>query len=217
MTQNGEIDLRKTCDLIIKNKYFETFNFYFSKPTNEVLVNIEAPHVIQFKDYLYYDDINEFLKRPYKTGEAKDKMAGLIEYYTSEANPNLPSLAQVDQGKIIMKRYMRLLHPHYKSEASYSNGEGPPSSYRPRKEVNEEQSVSNAILTSKFQEQLRNSNFAEQMNSEYGGDSFETDEFDIWAPESEASFTSPWGSFDLRGKDNSRPTSKLLNFEDKSA
>ena len=49
----------------MNEKYFEAFNFYFSKPTNEMIVNIETPHVIHFKDYLYYDDINEFLKRPY--------------------------------------------------------------------------------------------------------------------------------------------------------
>ena len=98
VTPFGGIDLQRTCSLIIKNKYFETFNFYFSKPTNEVLVNIEAPHVIQFKDYLYYDDINEFLKRPYETGEAKDKIRQLIDYYTEEARarPNLPSLAQLE-------------------------------------------------------------------------------------------------------------------------
>jgi hypothetical protein len=46
-----------------------------------MIVNIAAPHVIQFKDYLYYDDINEFLKRPYKTKESKRKMEDLIEYY----------------------------------------------------------------------------------------------------------------------------------------
>ena len=71
---NGEVDFDKTSAQIVSGKYFEGFNFYFSKPTNEVLVNIEAPHVIQFKDYLYYDDINEFLKRPYRTKEAKGKL-----------------------------------------------------------------------------------------------------------------------------------------------
>jgi len=39
-----------------------------------MIVNIETSHVILFKDYLYYDDINEFFKRPYKTEESKSKM-----------------------------------------------------------------------------------------------------------------------------------------------
>ena len=56
------------------DKYYEAFNFYFSKPTNEMIVNIEIPHVILFKDYLYYDDINEFLKRPYETKESYKKI-----------------------------------------------------------------------------------------------------------------------------------------------
>jgi len=35
-----------------------------------MIVNIETPHVILFKDFLYYDDINEFLKRPYNKEES---------------------------------------------------------------------------------------------------------------------------------------------------
>lgn len=45
------------------NQYFDTFNFYFSKPINEILANVIVPHVVNFKDYLYYDDDNEYLKR----------------------------------------------------------------------------------------------------------------------------------------------------------
>jgi len=76
---------------IINTKYFEAFNFYFSKPTNEMIVNIDTPHVILFKDYLYYDDINEFFKRPYSEGESKAKMKQLIDFYKKEDNvfPNL--------------------------------------------------------------------------------------------------------------------------------
>lgn len=30
--------------------YFEKFNFYFAKPINEILANLDIPHVIFFKD-----------------------------------------------------------------------------------------------------------------------------------------------------------------------
>jgi len=45
-------------------KYFEAFNFYFAKPINEILSNSPlVQHIILFKDYLVYDDENEYLKR----------------------------------------------------------------------------------------------------------------------------------------------------------
>lgn len=49
----------------LHNKYFDQFNFYFAKPIKEILANITISHVIQFKDYLFYDDFNEYLKRFY--------------------------------------------------------------------------------------------------------------------------------------------------------
>lgn len=47
------------------DKYFDAFNFYFAKPINEILANLNISHVILFKDYLFYDDMNEYLKRYY--------------------------------------------------------------------------------------------------------------------------------------------------------
>ena len=69
------MNTKKTSEQIINGKYFEAFNFYFSKPTNEMIVNIEIPHVILFKDYLYYDDVNEFLKRSYSTKDSTAKLS----------------------------------------------------------------------------------------------------------------------------------------------
>ena len=45
--------------------YKDEFNFYFAKPINEILANVNVNHVILFKDYLFFDDINEYMKRPY--------------------------------------------------------------------------------------------------------------------------------------------------------
>ena len=52
------------------SKYFEHFNFYFSKPINEILVNVASSEVTLFKDFQYYDNINEYLKRPYLESES---------------------------------------------------------------------------------------------------------------------------------------------------
>ena len=50
---------------ILYNKYFSQFYFYFANGINEILVNKLKSHVIAFKDYLFYDDDSEFIKRIY--------------------------------------------------------------------------------------------------------------------------------------------------------
>lgn len=47
-------------------RYFEAFNFYFAKPISEILANVSADHVILFKDFLFYNDDNDYLKRYYR-------------------------------------------------------------------------------------------------------------------------------------------------------
>ncbi len=80
-----------------------------------MIVNIATPHVILFKDYLYYDDINEFLKRPYKTQESKHKMKDLIEYYEKDSANVFPTLSTIVQSKIMMKRYANMYVYHDKN------------------------------------------------------------------------------------------------------
>jgi len=55
-------------------RYFDMFNFYFAKPINEILANVSTDHVILFKDLLFYNDDNEYLKRYYKFDEIAPRM-----------------------------------------------------------------------------------------------------------------------------------------------
>ena len=64
------MNLHDTSKRIIRAKYFESFNFYFSKPLNEILVNVMTSHAILYKDCIFYDEINEFMKRPYGPEES---------------------------------------------------------------------------------------------------------------------------------------------------
>ena len=80
-----------------------------------MIMNMYVPHVIHFKDFLYYDDINEFLKRPYKIKESKGKLEQLIEYYEKESDNVFPILPTIMQSKIILKRYGSLFHYHEKN------------------------------------------------------------------------------------------------------
>ena len=55
-------------------KYFEAFNFYFCKPINEILANVPVPNVILYRDAIYHDPENEYLKRFYDSKEIVGKM-----------------------------------------------------------------------------------------------------------------------------------------------
>jgi hypothetical protein len=65
---------KNTVKRILFEKYFETFNFYFAKPINEILANVVISHVIFFKDLLFMLDENEYLKRFYRYEEIKPRM-----------------------------------------------------------------------------------------------------------------------------------------------
>ena len=61
-------------------KYFTQFNFYFAKPINEILANVNLPHVILFKDQLYDDADNGYLKRIYSLEEIPQRLNLLGRY-----------------------------------------------------------------------------------------------------------------------------------------
>jgi hypothetical protein len=46
---------------LIKRRYYDQFNFYFAKPVNEILAGCHQPHVILYKDLLYFDQQTENL------------------------------------------------------------------------------------------------------------------------------------------------------------
>ena len=72
-------------------KYFEKFNFYFAKPINEILANIDLTHVIFFKDLQYNDNENEYLKRVYSSNESDKRILCLSEFYSGykDIRPNV--------------------------------------------------------------------------------------------------------------------------------
>ena len=100
---------------MIWEKYFEAFNFYFAKPINEILLGVVTPQTILFKDFQYYDEEKECLKRYYITAEFKGKLEALSEHYSQESERPKPNLSVHDQNKIILKRNL-LLHKLYVSK-----------------------------------------------------------------------------------------------------
>jgi len=95
--------LQKLIQDQLYEKYFEAFNFYFSKPINEILANMTLPHVAQFKDLLFDDPENEYLKRYYKEGESAPRVQSLTEFY-QRYKETRPNLCLVNCANTILKR-----------------------------------------------------------------------------------------------------------------
>lgn len=94
---------------ILYEKYFETFNFYFSKPINEILTGNRTSHVILFKDFLYFDNKQGISRRFYTTRESDIRLKNYTDFYAELEKVHQPNLCTVDQRKILGKRIHRSL------------------------------------------------------------------------------------------------------------
>ena len=63
------------------SKYASSQNYYYTKDINEILANSKTEVVIIHKDFVIYDEEEEYLKRFYKTNEYDYKIKMLTEYY----------------------------------------------------------------------------------------------------------------------------------------
>ena len=86
------------------NRYFEKFNFYFSKSINEILVNYSIPHVIYFKDFQYLDEKSEYLKRFYNIGEIRLRFEILTSFFANSYKETHPNLIPTKCFRTIIKR-----------------------------------------------------------------------------------------------------------------
>ena len=62
-------------------KFVTSREFYNTKVINDIIYNEPTNIVSQFKDYLIFDDVSEFLKRFYKTDEAVARLPRMYQFY----------------------------------------------------------------------------------------------------------------------------------------
>ena len=62
-------------------RYKNPVSYYNKKIINEILCNEKTHYVEQFKEYLIYEDYNEFLKRFYKSYEIRAKLKKILKFY----------------------------------------------------------------------------------------------------------------------------------------
>ena len=80
----------------LEKKYLTSRKYYNIKVINDIIYNECSNIVSSFKDFLIYDDFSEFLKRPYTTEEAVERMPRIIEFYEqySKVFPNYVNLPE---------------------------------------------------------------------------------------------------------------------------
>ena len=62
-------------------RYEKPLSYHDVKMINDIIYNEKTHYVELFKEYLIYEDINEFLKRFYNTNEISIKLPKILLFY----------------------------------------------------------------------------------------------------------------------------------------
>ena len=90
----------------LEKKYMTSRDFYNLKVVNDVIYN-ENTHIVSiFKDYLIYDDVSEFLKRSYRSAEARTRLPKIFEFYDKYSKV-FPNYVVLPESKYMFKNIER--------------------------------------------------------------------------------------------------------------
>ena len=87
-------------------KYSFNDKHYRMKIIDEILFNENTHCVSKFKDYLIYDDNNEFLNKYFEIKEIEVVLYLILEYFINYSKIN-PSFILNKEGKILYKNFQR--------------------------------------------------------------------------------------------------------------
>ena len=73
---------------------------------NDIIYNECSNVVSLFKDYLIFDDVSEFLKRPYECSESVDRLPRIIEFYEKYSKV-FPNYVNLPENKFMFKNIER--------------------------------------------------------------------------------------------------------------
>ena len=84
----------------------KSMSFYNKKMINDILYNEPTHYVEEFKEYLIYEDYNEFLKKYYKKSEIKFELLSTLMFY--EKNSKIyPNYTVISESKYMYKNIKR--------------------------------------------------------------------------------------------------------------
>lgn len=100
--------LLKLIDDNLESIYFDDFNFYFSKPINELISNSRTPHAILFRDYQFYDLEETSMRRWYTEEESYIRLQNYTAFFAEIDKKYYPTTCISEQRKIMNKRLYKI-------------------------------------------------------------------------------------------------------------
>ncbi len=90
----------------LRRKYITSRDSYNLKVINDIVYNENTHIVSAFKEYLIYDDVNEFLRRFYLSSEVPQRVRKITEYYAKYSKV-FPNYFQFQESKYMFKNIKR--------------------------------------------------------------------------------------------------------------
>ena len=158
------IDLERRARYKLIKRYDKSLSYHDIKIINDILYNEKTHYVEQFKEYLIYEDYNEFLKRYYKTSELIIKLPKILNFY-EKYSKIYANYTVIPESKYMYKNIKR----KQKMIDQMQNNGINESEYEDYEESNEE--MSNTVFSSKILNSIYKKTFTTLNKSEIGGNS----------------------------------------------
>ena len=145
---------------ILIKRYDKPLSFHDVKMINDILYNEKNHYVEAFKEYLIYEDYNEFIKRFYKSSEIKIKLPKILIFY-EKYSKIYANYTVIPESKYMYKNIKRKQKMIDQIQNNNINSE-----YEEDEESNEDMSntvFSSAVINSIYKKTLTISN--KSMNS----------------------------------------------------
>ena len=162
-------NLEKRAKYKLVKRYDKPLSYHDVKIINDILYNEKTHYVEQFKEYLIYEDYNEFLKRFYKTFELKIKLPKILIFYEkySKIYANYTVIPESKYMYKNIKRKQKMIDQMQNNNID--------SEYEEYEDSNEEMSntiFSSKIMNSIYRRTITTLNKSENGNSEQSINNF---------------------------------------------
>ena len=158
------INLENRARYKLIKRYNKPLSYHDVKIINDILLNEKTHYVEQFKEYLIYEDYNEFLKRFYQTDELNIKLPKILIFY-EKYSKIYANYTVIPESKYMYKNIKR----KQKMIDQMQNNGNNDSEYEDDEDSNEE--ITNTVFSSKVMNSIYCKTLTTLNKSEIGGNS----------------------------------------------
>ena len=145
-------------------RYDKPLSYHDVKMINDILYNEKTHYVEAFKEYLIYEDYNEFLKRFYKSSELAIKLPKILIFYEkySKIYANYTVIPESKYMYKNIKRKQKMIDQMQNNDINNTDNE---------EEEEENEDISNTVFSSKVMNSIYNRTLSSLNRSDNGGNS----------------------------------------------